>query len=244
MKHLFSGPRPWLLHELSLPAQLCVLSLAPHPDDFDAVGVAMRFLRDNGNVIYLAVLTSASGVEDSFCTPPTPARKAAVRQQEQRDSCAFFGLPTDRLAFLDLDEDDGGGVAETEANFEAVARHFQSVQADLVFLPHGHDPHQGHQWTAATLERLAASAGRPLAAWLNRDPKTIGMRPDVYCVFGPEEASWKGELLRCHRSQHQRNLNTRGHGFDERILQNNRSIAAESGLGVEYAEAFELRFWA
>jgi hypothetical protein len=45
-------------------------------------------------------------------------------------------------------------------------------------------------------------------------------------------------LLRLHRSQHQRNLNTRGQGFDERVLIVNRRTGR--GLNAEYAEAFEL----
>ena len=44
-----------------------VLVLAPHPDDFDAIGVTLQYLHKQGNPIYLAVLSgSASGVLDSF----------------------------------------------------------------------------------------------------------------------------------------------------------------------------------
>jgi hypothetical protein len=42
------------------------------------------------------------------------------------------------------------------------------------------------------------------------------------------------------RSQHQRNLNRRGCGFDERVLRINRQIAESLGLHGQYAEAFEL----
>jgi hypothetical protein len=61
--------------------------------------------------------------------------------------------------------------------------------------------------------------------------------------YGPEEAAWKGELLRFHRSQHQRNLNHRGHGFDDRILRMDRQSAEACSLDVPYAEAFELEFY-
>ena len=65
-----------------------LLALAPHPDDFDAIGATMRFFKENGNPIHVAVATSgASGVEDTFCTPPTPETKKAVREKEQRASC-------------------------------------------------------------------------------------------------------------------------------------------------------------
>ncbi len=46
----------------------------------------------------MAVVGSGiSGVEDSFCSPPTPAAKARVREEEQRASCKFFGLPEANL---------------------------------------------------------------------------------------------------------------------------------------------------
>ena len=79
----------------------------------------------------------------------------------------------------------------------------------------------------------------PFLALLNRDPKTLQMRPDLYTFFGEENARWKAELLRCHQSQHQRNLNTRGYGFDERVLRVNRKAAAEVPGRGAYAEVFE-----
>ena len=69
------------------------------------------------------------------------------------------------------------------------------------------------------------------------------MRYDFYTAFGPEEADWKATLLRFHQSQHQRNLNTRGKGFDERILEVNRQTADECPGDQEFAEAFECVFW-
>jgi hypothetical protein len=66
------------------------------------------------------------------------------------------------------------------------------------------------------------------------------MRCDVYTPFGEDLAAWKGELLRFHRSQHQRNLNRRGAGFDERILAVDRQNAAICSADAPYAEAFEV----
>jgi hypothetical protein len=58
---------PVALRTLTFPKALRVPVLAPHPDGFDVIGVAMRFLRESGNPLYLAVATSgASGVEDTF----------------------------------------------------------------------------------------------------------------------------------------------------------------------------------
>jgi hypothetical protein len=62
----------------------------------------------------------------------------------------------------------------------------------------------------------------------------------VQYPFGAPEAAWKGELLRFHQSQHLRNLRTRGHGFDERILADNRSAAQALGLPDACAETFEV----
>jgi hypothetical protein len=71
------------------------------------------------------------------------------------------------------------------------------------------------------------------------------MQHDAFMVFGEREAAWKAELLRNHRSQHQRNLNTRGHGFDERILRVNREIAAKHmEMDHQYTEAFEVELFA
>ena len=58
--------------------------------------------------------------------------------------------------------------------------------------------------------------------------------------FGDADAEWKARLLRLHASQHDRNLRSRGVGFDERILALNRKCAEALGLGEPYAEAFEL----
>jgi hypothetical protein len=64
------------------------------------------------------------------------------------------------------------------------------------------------------------------------------MRLDLVTVFDDGEAAWKGGLLRCHRSQHERNLRSRGIGFDERILAMNRGIGTE--VDAPFAEGFEL----
>jgi LmbE family N-acetylglucosaminyl deacetylase len=223
---------------------LRMLVLAPHPDDFDAIGVTMRFFWENGNPLHVAVATSGwSGVEDAFCSPPTPQVKAALREGEQRASCQFFGLPETHLTFLRLQEDETEQPAETQANLERIREVMLDTRPALVFLPHGFDTNLGHQRVYAMVRRIAGTAGYPLAAFLNRDPKTIHMRCDVYLGFDEEAAAWKGELLRCHRSQHQRNLNQRGYGFDERILRVNRESAKLCAAGAPYAEVFELEFF-
>ena len=66
------------------------------------------------------------------------------------------------------------------------------------------------------------------------------MRVDLYLDFGEEDAAWKAQLLRLHRSQQERNLRERGIGFDARVLQVNRQAAAALGTPLPYAEVFEL----
>ena len=244
MKDLFTAGMPVFLHSIQVPKELVTLVLAPHPDDFDEIGITMRFFRDNGNPIYVVVLSSgASGVEDGFCSPPTRQAKGGIREEEQRKSCKFFGLPESHLTFLRLEEDHAGDIIENELNFERVLDHFLNIRPDLVFLPHGNDTNIDHQRTYAIFQRIASGAGYSITAFLNRDPKTISMRHDVYTVFGEKDAEWKGQLLRFHESQQQRNLNTRNHGLDERVLNVNRKTAQENLQMTTYTEVFELEFF-
>jgi len=244
MKNLFNNKRPLILSTHRFPNNLRILVLAPHPDDFDEICITLRFFKDNGNPIYIAVVCSgASGVEDRFCSPPTKKNKSEIRIKEQRESCTFFGLPDSHLTFLKLKEDPAGHPMDTYENFEQVKQYFLNIHPDMVFLPHGNDPNQGHQRTYAIFRKIASHAGYPITGFLNRDPKTIHMRTDLYSPFDEKAAKWKARLLRFHQSQHQRNLNTRNIGFDERILRVNRKIAEEFPGNAEYAEAFELEFW-
>jgi LmbE family N-acetylglucosaminyl deacetylase len=236
-----AGKRPLFVEGLPCPPEARILVLAPHPDDFDAVGVTLRFFRDRGNEILLSVMSpSSSGVEDGFCSPCTPENKAFVREQEQRASCRIFGLPAHRLEFLRLREDESGHLHDGEDNYARLRMHLDGIRPDLVFMPHGNDSNPGHCAAFRMLRRFARQADRPVAAFLNRDPKTLRMRPDFFTVFGEEEARWKAGLLQCHLSQHQRNLNTRGYGLDERILRVNRKDAALLPGRPAYAEVFEI----
>lgn len=231
------------IHSVGFPRDVVIVVLAPHPDDFDAIAITLRLLRDNGNPIHLGVLSSgASGVEDSFCSPPTPEAKAKTREQEQRASCRLFGLPPERLAFLRLKEDDQAHPIVAEETLAQVRQYLTARRPDIVFLPHGNDTNAGHRRAYAMLRCVVSATGASVTAFLNRDPKTIEMRHDVYTAFGEEDAQWKGELLRCHQSQHQRNLNARGHGMDERILKVDRQTARELACVENFAEVFELEF--
>jgi LmbE family N-acetylglucosaminyl deacetylase len=218
-----------------------VAVLAPHPDDFDAIGVTLRHLHDNGSRIDVAVMSSgANGVDDGFRGAYARQAKALVREEEQRASIRFFGLPGERLTFFRLAENGDGHLAVNAANVERVRAFLVEGCPDLVFLPHGSDPNLAHQRTAGLMRRAAHDAGLSFVACLNRDPKTIAMRVDLFTVYGADGAAWKGELLRLHASQQARNLKARGRGFDERILEMDRDSASAIDRAGECAEVFEL----
>lgn len=230
---------PRALRELRFPQALQVLVLAPHPDDFDAIALTLRHLHRQGHHLHVAVLTTgASGVEDGFAGARDDAAKAALREQEQRDSCAFFGLAPGRLQFLRLW---GGTVGSDPGDMAPLRAWMAQRPADLLFLPHGNDSNRTHRRTYEAVRAVAAEL--ELAAWalLNQDAKTLGLRTDLYYAFDAQEAAWKAQLLRLHRSQQERNLRTRGSGFDERVLGVNRQAAQALGLAAAGAEVFELQ---
>ncbi len=235
---LRTAPRPLDLRQHVLPGPLQVLVLAPHPDDFDAVGLTLRRLHAQGHVLHLAVLTSGvSGVEDGFGGARDDAAKAALREAEQRASCAFFGQPVQRVHFLHLWADEDA----QEEDRSRLRAWMAARPADLMVLPHGNDGNRTHRRTHETVTALAAELHMHAWALLNRDAKTREMRVDAFFPFGEEEAAWKAQLLRFHASQQARNLRTRGSGFDARVLQVNRDAAAALSLPQPYAEVFELQ---
>lgn len=242
MAELRPAASPRSLLAISLPPALRLLVLAPHPDDFDAIGVTLRHLQEHGHRLSVAVALTSSGVEDAYCQPPTPQAKERLREAEQRRSCAFFGLPAEALTFLNLERDaqNDDQPFDNPANETLIAGVLRAAEPDLVFLPHGHDTNSGHRHVYRLFQGAAQSCRFAGCAFLNRDPKTITLRPDIYMPFGAEQADWKGRLLRFHDSQHQRNLNTRRHGFDDRILNVNRQFARDLGLTDPFAEVFEL----
>ena len=84
------------------------------------------------------------------------------------------------------------------------------------------------------------------------DPKTIRIQHHLVVPFDAGAARWKAGLLREHKSQHERNLESRGIGFDERILRTNREIQRQLQEKVIepwrdeciYAEAFQIELFA
>jgi len=233
-------PKPASISSTTFPAGMRVMFIGPHPDDFDANGLTLRYLRDGGSELRVLVVSGGSGVEDSYCVTSTQEVKERIREREQRASCRFFGLPGEALTFLHIDKDGEAQPVDSPANLRLLTEHVLSFKPDVIMLPHGNDTNQGHRVMHRMVTKAALRAKSPIALLLSRDPKTISMRTDLYTAFGEAEATWKATLLRFHDSQHQRNLCSRGHGFDERILAENRRAALELGLDAPYAEAFEL----
>ena len=213
------------------------LVLAPHPDDFEVVAVTMRQFAVTGARLTLDVLSGgASGVEDAFAAGWEA--KTQAREDEQRASAALFGLPPASLHFHRLPEDTAGHMLDCPANQAHVHALLDTCAPDGVILPHGNDSNADHRRTFRWFQSWCVNRANPPLALLVRDPKTLGMRVDLITPFTSAQADWKAALLRCHRSQHERNLRSRGIGFDERILSADRAAAAPYG---HYAvECFEV----
>jgi LmbE family N-acetylglucosaminyl deacetylase len=217
-----------------------VAVMAPHPDDFDAIAITLKRLADKGANIILAVMTGgASGVEDSFGSFTSDTDKAQLREAEQLDSCRLFGLADDAVTFLRLAEDDNGNLLANHSNQLIIEKYLKNIEPEVIFMPHGNDTNATHRVSLIMVKEAVGQLQLKVNFMLNMDPKTIAVKPDYYSGFDDDEAEWKGALLRCHKSQHQRNLNTRQHGFDYRILEFNRQGAAQFKLPVIYAELFE-----
>lgn len=232
---------PQELRAADVPPRLRLLMLGPHPDDFDEIAVTLRRLSDNGNPLHAAVVRSGSGVLDTYAPELTWEKKAALRDIEQRNSLRFFGLPDAGLTVLSLDNDtDEGQLCETPRNTEILRALIAAQAPDVLFLPHGNDTNSAHRALYAMVRGIVVGLNRPVTLLLNRDPKTVSLRADLYTPFDQAAADWKAELLRFHDTQHQRNLATRGQGFDERILAGNRLFASDLSLGAPYAEVFEV----
>ncbi len=224
-------------NEIKLPAEPLVAVVAPHPDDFDAIAVTLRYLHQECQAhIHLAVMTGgASGVEDQFAAGRD---KATLREAEQLASCRMFGLSETAVTFLRLTENRAGDIQVSEANRQIITAYLRQIRPQLIFMPYYNDSNPSHRDGPILVADAVAQLELPVKFFFNMDPKTIAMEPDCYTAFDSDMAAWKAELLRCHQSQQQRNLNQRQHGFDERILAFNRRGADDFKLSADYAELF------
>jgi len=253
-------------NEVPIPSGACVLVLGPHPDDPESVAVACRLLMQKGGEIhYVVVTTSPSGVEDEYARRLTGSmhnslieKKIEIRRMEQIRAARMFGLRMDRLTFLGLGEDTKGTLLNTSENRAGIENILKSMEPDIVIMPTGRDTNTTHAWVyqafRQSIKNLLTYRKKPVVALYNEDPKTTSIHKDLFVLFGEESVRWKGELLRTHDSQQDRNIHLRRMGFDERILRMNRrsysSIAESAKLKMNaqtyaggYAEVFEIELF-
>ena len=222
------------------PRKMRILVTAPHPDDFDAIGVTLKYLMDQGHDIHVFVAETGSGIDKFYGAGLTQEEKRQLRVREQTGSFRFFGLPDENGHFLRLNNAPDDQVVDDEANRLFLERRIRELKPDMLFMPHGHDSNRAHRDMYAMMKAIASKVEWPVALMKNSDIKTLGMTKDFYVGFGPAQAQWKAKLLRYHDSQHQRNLRDRKYGFDDRVLTLNRRTAAELGIPEPYAASFEV----
>ena len=153
----------------------------------------------------------------------------------------FFGLPQKALHVIRLREDAQGYIKDCPENAQRVHNLIDACTPDVIFLPHPNDTNPDHRRTYRFATEAIIRLKKPLAVFQIRDPKTTEIKINMATPFGEKDAEWKGTLLRCHASQHMRNLNTRGHGFDDRILDINQELAKSLKVDDVYTEAFEFQ---
>jgi LmbE family N-acetylglucosaminyl deacetylase len=242
-----------------LPADGKVLVLGPHPDDPECVAVTCRRLMHFGcDLWYTIVSMSPSGVEDRYAkkwghdsSVSLEKKKVEIRRMEQTSAVEMFGVTGERLTFLGIEESEELNSTE---NLTRMRVHLESVAPDIVIMPAGNDANQTHVWVHEVFRKyapyVALKKEKPVVALYNEDPKTIKMRHDLFVLFGGESGDWKRGLLRAHTSQQQRNIHSRGIGFDERILNMNHSryrllresVSTADG-SAKYAEVFEMELF-
>jgi LmbE family N-acetylglucosaminyl deacetylase len=245
--------------KVRLPADGKVLVLGPHPDDPESIAITCRLLMHYGcEIWYTIVSMSPSGVEDQYAekwgngnSVSLEKKKSEIRRMEQTFAAEMFGLPGNRLAFLGIEETKE---LDSPENLTRMQAHLESVEPDIVIMPVGNDSNQTHAWVHQGFRKctkeLTLKKEKPIVALYNEDPKTIEMRHDLFVLFGEESGDWKRRLLRVHTSQQQRNIHSRGIGFDDRILNMNhlsyrnlqeRLPAAE--VSAKYAEVFQIELF-
>ena len=247
------------VRKVRLPTYGKVLVLGPHPDDPESVSITCRILMRLGCDIWTTIVSmSPSGVEDEYAqrwqnndSISLQKKKIEIRRREQTRATEMFGLTPDRLTFLGIEEDKG---LDSPNNSAKIRDHLLSIAPDIVIMPIGKDPNQTHAYVCQVFrecaEDLILKKEKPVVALYNEDPKTFEIRNDLFVLFGEESADWKGALLMVHHSQQQRNIHSRGMGFDERILHMNhlsyrrlQEIFPHADGPAKYAEVFEIELF-
>lgn len=237
---LLDGTRPTDLRQVAWPQKMTLLVTAPHPDDFDAISVTLRYMVSQGHTLYALVAETGSGIDKVYGAQMDAPMRRTHRNREQISSFRYFGLSAEKYRICGLENADDDQVADTPANRAFLAEQIQLIHPDMLFMPHGNDTNRAHRAMYAMAHAITDSLTWPIALMLNSDVKTVDMKKDFYLGFGVRDAIWKAGLLRCHDSQHQRNLRDRGYGFDARVLMLNKRTAMSLALAEPYAGSFEL----
>lgn len=127
-----------------------VLLIGAHPDDDSQAHGTLALLRENGNEVWVALLTTGNvGTQDPDMSR---FRLAQIRRQEELDALAEIGVPADHYVNLGYDD----GLLEFEDNKEIVARLvrlIRKIRPDVLF---AWDPGKGYQRWHKTDHRAAA----------------------------------------------------------------------------------------
>ena len=92
LEFLLAGKRPVDLRKINWPGKLKLLVTAPHPDDFDAIGVTLRYMVGQGHELYVVVAETGSGIDKVYGAGMVQDDRRQLRVREQTASFRFFGL--------------------------------------------------------------------------------------------------------------------------------------------------------
>lgn len=139
-----------------------ILLVGAHPDDDSYSHGTLAMLQDNGNDVYILLLTTGNvGTGDPDMTRHQLAK---IRRQEQLDAMAELGIPAEN--YINLGYTDGMvEFADREEVVKRIVYHIRELKPDVMF---AFDPGYGYQtWHKAdhrAAAYLAADAARA-AEW-------------------------------------------------------------------------------
>ena len=132
---LREGARPVDLRNVRWPGKLTLLVTAPHPDDFDAIGVTLRYLADQGHELHVLVAETGSGIDKVYGAGMTQAERTRLRVMEQTGSFRYFGLPEGSYRFLALDNAEDDQVADTAGNRQILEKIVTCCSCRMATIP-------------------------------------------------------------------------------------------------------------
>ena len=141
-----------------------VLVVTPHPDDdtFTSGGLLALLAAKKNNVQILIYTSDNAGSNDPTMTKE---RLAAIRRQEEEDSCEILGIPKDHITWLGHDDGMLEYVDRRELT-KQVAREVRRIRPDAV---------------------LSIDPGAPYEQWHKSDHRSAA----VITVDGMRAAAWR-----------------------------------------------------